>query len=176
MAVLGKIAGAVGKSATKGAISGGLKKAAVNYGKDILTKTATGGASNWLSSLLGGGSGGLSGGGGSGLSGILGGGTGLAGLGGDLFKGLLSGLSAAAGAKGDLAALKETTKIKGLEDRKTTAYEAELLDFYKNKDKYRDFRALDNYSQFSRVSQFAPNYRPTYTGPTDPGTAPLPKA
>lgn len=175
MAVLGKIAGAVGKSATKGAISGGLQKAAVNYGKDILTKSATGGLTNWAASLFGGGGATDSSGSSSILGSMFGTGTGSS-LGGDLFKGLLSGLNASAAAKGAIEQLKETEKIKGLENRKTTAYEAELLDFYKNKDKYRDFRALDNYSQFSRVSQFAPNYKPTYTGPTDPGTAPLPKA
>jgi len=126
------------------------------------TAAPTSGGTDWsqtISNLFGGG-------GGSGST-----------LVGDLFKGILSGVGASAAAKGDLAMAKEVTSLKGLEDRKTTAFEAELLDFYKQRDNVRKFKALDQYGQFSRVSKFAPNYQPTYTGPVDPGLiAPQPKA
>lgn len=143
----------------------------VDYGSLLGTVAGTsssgGGGSNWMSTLgnmLGGSSGGQSSGGTSSIYG-------------DLFKGILSGVGASAAAKGDLAMAKEVTKIKGLEDRKTTAFEAELLDYYKQRDNSRKFKALDQYGQFSRVSKFAPTYKPTYMGPTDPGaTAPQPKA
>lgn len=139
--------------------------------------------SDW-SNLLSSGSSGSSGGGGwlqtiGNLMGGSGGSTSQQGGGnmyGDLFKGVLSGLGASADAKGQLEMAREVTKLKGLEDRKSTAFEAELLDFYDQRKNYRKHRALDMYSQFSRVSQFAPSFQRTYTGPADPGTAPQPKA
>lgn len=144
----------------------------VDYGSLLGTvsgaSSSAGGGSNWMSSL-----GNLLGG--SGGGGQTAGGT--SSVYGDLFKGILSGVGASAAAKGDLAMAKEVTQIKGQEDRKTTAFEAELLDYYKQRDNSRKFKALDQYGQFSRVSKFAPTYKPTYMGPVDPGaTAPQPKA
>lgn len=141
----------------------------VDYGSLLGTVAGTsssgGSSGSWWKSLLGsGGNGGDAGGSSSSVYG-------------DLFKGILSGVGASAAAKGDLAMAKEVTQIKGLEDRKTTAFEAELLDYYKQRDNSRKFKALDQYGQFSRVSKFAPTYKPTYMGPVDPGaTAPQPKA
>lgn len=180
-----------GKSLTKGATNT-LK----NTGSSLFKSAATNTAKNFFkdpntyTNLLGSALGSLNKSGGSNassgnaftdtLSGLFGGGSsadGSSNIYGDLFKGILSGLGSSAAAKGDLEMAKEVTKIKGLEDRKTTAYEAELLDFYKKRDNYNKWRALDQYGQFSRVSQFAPGYKATYTGPADPGnTAPVPKA
>lgn len=131
--------------------------------------SSAGGNSNWLSTL----GNMLGGSGGSGGEAATGGNS----MYGELFKGILSGVGASASAKGDLAMNKEVTQVKGLEDRKTTAFEAELLDYYKQRDNSRKFKALDQYGQFSRVSKFAPSYKPTYMGPVDPGlTPPQPKA
>jgi uncharacterized protein YcfJ len=55
----------------------------------------------------------------------------------------------------------EMMKQKGIEDRMTTQYEAQLIDFYKQRDK-RDKRvALDTYGQFSDIKKFQPNYKDT---------------
>lgn len=51
-------------------------------------------------------------------------------------------------------------ETKGKEDRKSTAFEAELVDFYKQKDKARKRTALDTYGQFSTLNKWAPNYTP----------------
>lgn len=51
-------------------------------------------------------------------------------------------------------------KAMGQEQRKTSAFEAELLDYYKQKDKARKRVALDTYGQFSTIKNWAPNYTP----------------
>lgn len=51
-------------------------------------------------------------------------------------------------------------KAMGAEKRKSTAFEAELLDYYKQKDKGRKRAALDTYGQFSTIKQWAPDYTP----------------
>lgn len=112
------------------------------------------GGSDWnWSDLLGGDSGGGSGWGdllGGVVGGLFGGGSG----GGsnssnNLWASLLGGLGGAA--QGYLSGkdLKENTEAKGKEDRKTSKFEAELLDYYKQKDKVRKRAALDTYGQFS---------------------------
>ena len=52
-------------------------------------------------------------------------------------------------------------KAMGQEQRKTSAFEAELLDYYKQKDKGRKRAALDTYGQFSTIKNWAPNYTPS---------------
>lgn len=117
---------------------------------------------SWLSTI-----GGLFGGGGGGSSSIWG----------DLFKGVLSGIGASAGAKADAKSTESQLKLAGLESRKQTAYEAELANYYQERKDYTKARAaLDNYGQFSRVSQFAPGYKAPPMA-RDPGpTPPQPKA
>jgi hypothetical protein len=51
-------------------------------------------------------------------------------------------------------------ETKGKEDRKSTAFEAELVDYYKQQDKARKRAALDTYGQFSTIKNYAPNYTP----------------
>lgn len=55
----------------------------------------------------------------------------------------------------------EMLKIKGKEDRMSTAFEAQLIDHYKQRDKVRKRQALDTYGQFSTIKSFAPNYQDT---------------
>lgn len=131
----------------------------------------SGGGNGW-GDLFGGGSGGGSGGGGSNGSGMMG----------DIFSALLGGIGGSADAKMSAEMLKitgneqrKTVAAKGLEDRKSTGFEAELVDYYKNKETYKNGMALDQYSQFSRISKFAPNFQQTYSGPAAPGPVPLPK-
>lgn len=104
-----------------------------------------------------------------------GGSSGSSGIWGDLFKGVLSGLGASAAAKADSKDAKEQLQLAGQQQRASTAYEAELADFYRRRKDYEDYRGLDNYGQFSRASIFAPGYKPTSV-PTDPGQPPQPKA
>lgn len=52
---------------------------------------------------------------------------------------------------------KEAMEEKGKQDRQTTAFEAELADYYKQKDKQRKRVALDTYGQFSLMNRWAPN-------------------
>jgi hypothetical protein len=101
-------------------------------------------SASWITKLFGGGSGGS--GGSSSGSGIFG--------------ALLSGLGGAADnyQKGLLD--KESAKELGLQQRKTAGFQADLLDYYKQKDKVRKRTALDTYGQFSTMDKWAPNARP----------------
>jgi hypothetical protein len=67
----------------------------------------------------------------------------------NIFGGLLSGLSAAAKSKSDSKSMLEAVKAQGTEQRKTSAFEASLLDYYKQKDKVRKRAALDSYGSYS---------------------------
>ena len=55
---------------------------------------------------------------------------------------------------------RKTALLQAEQGRKTSAFEAELLDYYKQKDKARKRAALDTYGQFSTVKNWAPNYTP----------------
>lgn len=117
-------------------------------------------------SIFGGDSGGGSSGGSNWLSNLFGGGSGGSGGGmGNLFGALLSGLGGAAQSFLDEDALKEAgkqqrenIKEQSKEARKTTDFEAQLMDYYKQKDKARKRYALDSYGQFSLLNKWAPGY------------------
>lgn len=81
-------------------------------------------------------------------------------VGGDLFKALLGGIGGSASAKLDLKMLVEKEKVSGLEQRKTSLFEQELLDYHKQNEKVRKRAALDTYGQFSQINRWAPNYVP----------------
>lgn len=98
---------------------------------------SNGGGSNWLGTI-----GNLLGGGGNNSGG------------GNIWGSLLSGLGGAAQAFMDEESIKEA----GKQQRQTRKFEAELLDFYKQKDKHRKRVALDSYGQFSLMNRWAPNY------------------
>lgn len=110
-----------------------------------------------ITSALGGGGGGSSSGSSGGfwsnLIGSMFGGGGSGGSGGNIWSGVLAGLGTAAQAYMD----KEAVEQAGKEQRKSTLFEAELLDYYKQKDKGRKRAALDTYGQFSLTSRYAPN-------------------
>lgn len=132
---------------------------------DGLTDTYSGdgysasGDYDWWSAIGGNDYSGDSGGGGfwgNLLGGIFGGGSSGGGSsGGGMNWGSLfaSGVSGAAGA----AMNEKTAKEKGKQDRQTSAFEAELLDYYKQKDKSRRRVALDTYGQFDLTKRWAPN-------------------
>jgi hypothetical protein len=109
-----------------------------------------GGSSSFLGSLFGGGSSG------SGSSAMT-----------SIFGGLLSGLSASAKGKADLKAIVDAEHAKGAEQRKTSAFEASLLDYYKQKDKVRKRAALDSYGSYSVMPK-------TTAPPIDMPTLPTP--
>lgn len=52
---------------------------------------------------------------------------------------------------------KEAVEKQGEQSRKLTEYEANLADYYKQKDKARKRVALDTYGQFSLMNRWAPN-------------------
>lgn len=113
--------------------------------------SSSGGLLNTIGNLFGGGSGG-----GGGSSGGMG----------NLFGALLSGLGGAAQAWMDEDMVKEA----GKQQRQTRAFEADLADYYKQKDIYRNRRALDAYGQFSLLGKYAPTYSgdPAVEVPTKP--------
>lgn len=133
------------------------------------------GSNDWGSmfgSALGGGSGGSSLIGdfdwGSTLSGIFGGGSSSSSefdLGSlfnssnssDIFKAILGGVGGYATAKID----EKTAKEAGRQQRKTLDFQAQLTDYYKQKDKVRKRAALDTYGQFSLLDRYAPNRTPS---------------
>lgn len=95
---------------------------------------------------------------------------------GSFFGNLLNGIGGSGGSDGNIwgqilaggingyasAGLNEKLlETKGKEDRKSTAFEAELVDYYKQKDKSRKRTALDTYGQFSTMGKWAPNYTPS---------------
>lgn len=93
--------------------------------------------------------------------------------GGDIFKAILGGIGGSADAKLTLEMAKETTKLKGLEDRKSLDFTGQLEDFYKQQDKYRKRAALDTYGQFSLLKRYAPNTIPA--PPVQVPTKPVPQ-
>lgn len=115
------------------------------------------------SSVFGDSGGGGSGGGGSAgwmskIAGMFSGNGSQGSSGGSIFGALLSGLGGAAGSWMDGKNAAAAFKMKGEQDRKTTAFTADLQDFYKQKDKVRKRVALDSYGQFSQLKRWAPNY------------------
>lgn len=61
----------------------------------------------------------------------------------------------------------------GIESRKTIGYTAALDDYYNQKNKIRQRKALDTYGQFSMLSRYAPNYKAP--APLDQPTLPDPR-
>ena len=149
-----------------------------DFGGDGLGGSLGDGGSDWADwgdglDLEGNFDGGGSGGGSSGFnwSSLFGSGSGGAsGSSSGIWGALLSGLSGAA--KGYMSGkdLKEGYEAQGKEQRKTSAFEADLLDYYKQKDKVRKRTALDTYGQFSHLSTYAPDYAaaPPIDMPTKP--------
>lgn len=128
--------------------------------------------------IFGGDSGGSGGSGSNWLGNLFGGGEQGGGMG-NLFGALLSGLGGAAQAFMDEDMLKEAGKqqrenilLQGKEARKTSGFEAELLDYYKQRDKQRKRTALDSYGQFSLVRKWAPGY--AGDRPVEVPTKPIP--
>lgn len=105
----------------------------------------------------GGGSGGSGSTGGFNWGSLFGGGSSGSSGSGNIFGALLGGLQGAAAAKLDEKAVKQA----GIERRKSSAFEADLVDYYKQKDKSRKRVALDTYGQFSQLKRWAPNYTNT---------------
>lgn len=101
---------------------------------------------SWLSSI------------GNFVSGIFGGGGGSGNMGSDIFKALLGGIGGSADAKLTAEMYVKKAQTEGLEQRKTSLFEQELLDYAKQQDKVRKRAALDTYGQFSQISRWAPNY------------------
>lgn len=94
-------------------------------------------------------------------------------IGGDIFKAILGGIGGSADAKLNLEMAKETTKLKGFEDRKSLDFTAQLEDFYKQQDKVRKRAALDTYGQFSLLNRYAPNTAPA--APVQQPVKPVPQ-
>lgn len=80
---------------------------------------------------------------------FTGGGNGGSGSGTNMWASLLGGLGGAA--QGYLSGkdLKESIEAQGKESRKSSLFEAELADYYSQKNKVRKRSALDTYGQFS---------------------------
>ena len=91
------------------------------------------------------------------VSGIFGGGSNL---GSDIFKALLGGIGGSADAKLDVEALVKKAEAEGKEQRKTSLFEYQLLDYGKQQDKVRKRAALDTYGQFNQIAKWAPSYVP----------------
>lgn len=96
---------------------------------------------------------------GSAVSGLLGGGSsgGKNDLTSNIFAAMLGGINGSADAKLAVEMTERKARIEGDENRKTSAFEAELADFYRQKDKTRKRAALDTYGQFSLMNRYAPN-------------------
>lgn len=84
---------------------------------------------------------------------------------GDIAKGVLGGLSAKAASKEQrestregYAANLEAERQRGIESRRSTSFEADLLDYYKKKDNKEKRLALDTYGQFATLRNWKPNY------------------
>lgn len=144
------------------------------------------------STVWGGGSSGSSSGGSiwSGGSGNFGDGSSSSGTGGNFWGSVLKGIGTYFGGSGSSGSGnssawwnaasgaasaylgKEAMEEKGKQDRATTAFEAELMDYYKQKDKYRKRVALDTYGQFSTMKRWAPTA--TAAAPVDVPNKPSP--
>lgn len=77
---------------------------------------------------------------------------------GNIFQAILGGISGSADAKLDEKMLKVKAETEGLEQRKTSLFEYQLLDLSKQQDKYRKRAALDTYGQFNQIKKWSPNY------------------
>ena len=87
---------------------------------------------------------------------------------GDLLGGVMAGIGGAAAAKREDKASEQSHEwalalaaLKGGEDRRTLDFQAQLDDFYKQKDKQRQRTALDTYGQFSVQHRRTPGYSTT---------------
>lgn len=67
---------------------------------------------------------------------------------GNIWGSLLGGLSGAAGAVLSAKDARDMLELKSKDDRLAMAFEAELVDYYKQRDKQRKRSALDVYSQY----------------------------
>lgn len=94
----------------------------------------------------------------SGISGLFGGGGSSGGGSSNIFGQMLAG-GMNGYAQAGLSA--EMLNAKGRQDRTSTAFEAQLIDFYKQTDKVRKRQALDTYGQFSTIKRWAPNASPS---------------
>lgn len=101
---------------------------------------------SWLSSI------------GSFVGGLFSSKSGSSSMGSDIFKALLGGIGGSADAKLTAEMYVKKAQTEGLEQRKSSLFEQELLDYAKQQDKVRKRAALDTYGQFSQISRWAPNY------------------
>ena len=79
---------------------------------------------------------------------------------GNIFQAILGGVSGSADAKLSAEMFKKKAEAEGLESRKNSLFEYQLLDLAKQQDKYRKRAALDTYGQFNQIKKWAPNYVP----------------
>lgn len=79
---------------------------------------------------------------------------------GNIFQALLGGVSGSADAKLNVEMLQKKAQAEGLESRKNSLFEYQLLDLAKQEDKYRKRAALDTYGQFNQIKKWAPTYVP----------------
>lgn len=101
---------------------------------------------SWLSSI------------GSFVGGLFSSNSGSGSAGSDIFKALLGGIGGSADAKLTAEMYVKKAQTEGQEQRKSSLFEQELLDYAKQQDKVRKRAALDTYGQFSQISRWAPNY------------------
>jgi len=101
---------------------------------------------SWLSSI------------GSFVGGLFSSNSGSGSAGSDIFKARLGGIGGSADAKLTAEMYVKKAQTEGLEQRKSSLFEQELLDYAKQQDKVRKRAALDTYGQFSQISRWAPNY------------------
>ena len=87
---------------------------------------------------------------------------------GDLLGGVMAGIGGSAAAKREDKASAQSHEwalalaaLKGTEDRRTLDFQAQLDDFYTQKDKQRQRTALDTYGQFSVQHRRTPGYSTT---------------
>lgn len=83
---------------------------------------------------------------------------------------ILSGLGTGAAAYLSGEDLKENTEAKGLQDRKSLSFAAQLEDYYNQKNKSRDRAAVDTYGQYSLMNRIMP----TTSTPVEVPTLPTP--
>ena len=79
---------------------------------------------------------------------------------GNIFQAILGGVSGSADAKLSAEMFKKKAEAEGLESRKNSLFEYQLLDLAKQQDKYRKRAALDTYGQFNQIKKWAPTYVP----------------
>lgn len=81
-------------------------------------------------------------------------------VGSDIFKALLGGIGGSADAKLTAEMYVKKAESEGKEQRKTSLFEYQLLDYGKQQDKVRKRAALDTYGQFNQIAKWAPSYVP----------------